>query len=64
MGSALYLFSVIDESLVEGRIQDFLQRNAMQRSIDGLRNHVIICGWGASAERCQRSCFASGPRWS
>jgi len=46
VGAALYAFSVLIETLVEGRIQDVLGRRRMERTIDEMHDHVIVCGWG------------------
>jgi voltage-gated potassium channel len=45
-GSAIYLFSVIGELVVEGRLKEFLGKSAMNRKIHGLQGHVIVCGFG------------------
>jgi voltage-gated potassium channel len=44
VGSAIYLFSVIGELIVEGRLKEFLGKSAMNRKIHGLQEHVIVCG--------------------
>ncbi len=46
VGSAIYLFSVIGELVVEGRLKEFLGKSAMNRKIHGLQGHVIVCGFG------------------
>jgi len=46
VGSAIYLFSVIGELVVEGRLREFLGKSAMNRRIHGLKGHVIVCGFG------------------
>ena len=46
VGSAIYLFSVIGELVVEGRLKEFLGKSAMNRKIHGLEGHVIVCGFG------------------
>jgi voltage-gated potassium channel len=46
VGSAVYLFSVIGELVVEGRLRDFLGKRAMNRRIHGLTQHVVVCGFG------------------
>jgi voltage-gated potassium channel len=46
VGSAIYLFSVIGELVVEGRLREFLGKSAMNRKIHNLEQHVIICGYG------------------
>ncbi len=46
VGSAIYLFSVIGELVVEGRLREFLGKSAMNRKIHNLQGHVIVCGFG------------------
>ncbi len=46
VGSAIYLFTVIGELVVEGRLREFLGKSAMSRKIHNLQEHVIVCGYG------------------
>ncbi|MGK2957225.1 MAG: potassium channel family protein [Acidimicrobiales bacterium] len=46
VGSALYTFGVLLETLVEGRLSETMRRHRMQRQIEQMSGHVIICGWG------------------
>ena len=46
VGSAIYVFTVIGELVVEGRLREFLGKSAMSRKIQGLQEHVIVCGYG------------------
>jgi voltage-gated potassium channel len=46
VGSFAYLVGTFTQVLVEGRLQQFLGRRRMQKIIDGLTDHVIICGYG------------------
>jgi voltage-gated potassium channel len=46
VGTALYTFTVVLETLVEGRLTDLFGRRRMQRRIDEMKDHVIVCGWG------------------
>jgi voltage-gated potassium channel len=46
VGNALYLFTAAAELLVEGRLRDFLGRRVMERKMEQLNGHVIICGYG------------------
>ncbi len=46
VGSAVYLFTVIGELVVEGSLREFLGKNAMTRKIHNLQDHVIVCGYG------------------
>ena len=46
VGAALYTFSVLVETFIEGRLDELLGRRRMEQSIASLQGHVIICGWG------------------
>ena len=46
VGTAIYLFTVIGELVIEGRLREFLGKSAMNRKIHGLQEHVIVCGFG------------------
>ncbi len=46
VGNAFYLFAVVAEILIEGRLREYLGVTAMQRKIHELQEHVIICGFG------------------
>jgi voltage-gated potassium channel len=46
VGSAVYLFAIIGELVVEGRLREFLGKTAMNRKIHDLKEHVIVCGYG------------------
>ena len=46
VGTALYLLTAIAEQVVEGRFRDLFGRNAMQRRIEQLEGHVVVCGFG------------------
>jgi len=46
VSSTVYAFSVLIETLIEGRLFDSLGRRRMERNISSMQNHVIICGWG------------------
>ena len=45
-GSVLYGASIVIESIVEGRISGQYRRYRMQRQIDDLNGHLIVCGMG------------------
>jgi len=46
VGTVLYAFSELLEALIEGQISDLVGRRKMDRQIDQMHDHVIICGWG------------------
>ena len=46
VGTALYTFTVTLELLIDGHMRDLVRRRRMQREIDAMEGHVVICGWG------------------
>jgi voltage-gated potassium channel len=60
VGTTLYAFSVLIETLFEGRLQDLLGRRRMERSIDAMHDHVIICGWGRVGRSIASEVSAAG----
>lgn len=46
VGAALYALSAVLETVVEGRLSETVGRRRMQRRIDQMKDHVIVCGWG------------------
>ena len=51
VGSAIYLFTVIGELVVEGRLREFLGKSAMSRKIHSLRNTSSYAASGVSDVR-------------
>jgi voltage-gated potassium channel len=46
VGTALYAFGVVIETLVEGHLRQHLERRRMERDIARMTGHTIVCGWG------------------
>jgi voltage-gated potassium channel len=46
VGTALYAFSVVLESLVEGHLRQHVERRRMEANIRRMTGHTIVCGWG------------------
>lgn len=46
VGTALYTFSVVLESLVEGHLRQHFEGRRMERDIARMSGHTIVCGWG------------------
>ena len=46
VGTAFYTFGVALESLIEGHLRAHLEVRRMNRELNALRGHVIVCGWG------------------
>ena len=62
VGTALYTFGVLVEALVEGHFSRLLGRRRMDREIDRLHDHVIICGWGRVGRAIARYVTGAGQR--
>jgi voltage-gated potassium channel len=60
VGTALYTFSVLLEMLVEGQVRTLLGRRRMERDIDRMRGHVIVCGWGRVGREIARHVTGRG----
>jgi voltage-gated potassium channel len=46
VGVALYAFTSLAQFAVEGRLRAMLGGSTMQRTIEGMREHVVVCGYG------------------
>jgi voltage-gated potassium channel len=59
VGVTIYLVTVIAQLVFEGQLRQWLLRSAMQRKIDSLSGHVVVCGFGrfgrVVAEELQRA---------
>ena len=49
----VYVFSVVTAFLVEGEIRNIFWRRTMQKRIQALKDHFIVCGLGDTG-RCRR----------
>ena len=46
VGTALYAFSTVLEVLFEGQMRELVRSRRMEREIEQMSGHVIVCGWG------------------
>jgi voltage-gated potassium channel len=46
VGTVLYAFGLVLETLVEGHLRRDFERRRMERTIAKLTGHTIVCGWG------------------
>jgi voltage-gated potassium channel len=46
VGTALYSFTLVLETVVEGQLREVLGRRRMDRQIARMAGHVIVCGFG------------------
>lgn len=54
IGLMTYLLGVLAAYLVEGDLSEQVRRRKMERAINSLRNHVIVCGFGRVGEQVVR----------
>jgi voltage-gated potassium channel len=60
VGTALYTFGVVLETLIEGRLFELFGRRRMERTIAGMRDHVVVCGWGRVGHAISRYVAGAG----
>ena len=46
VSTVLYTFTLTVQVVVEGQLRDFVGRRLMDREINKLRDHTVVCGWG------------------
>jgi len=46
VGAAFYLLGAVTESVVGGQLRELLGRSSMNRKINQLEGHVVLCGYG------------------
>ena len=60
VGTALFTISVVLELLIEGHMRDLVRRRNMERRIERMDKHVIVCGWGRVGREVARFLTKSG----
>ena len=60
LGTLLYLLGTITELLVTGHLTGLLQARRMQKRIEDLRDHYLICGFGRVGHRIARRLMTAG----
>lgn len=60
VGTALYTLGVVIETLLEGQLPEVFGRRRMERKITGMRDHVVVCGWGRVGRAIARDLAAMG----
>jgi voltage-gated potassium channel len=60
VGTILFAFTVLLETIVEGHLARFLGRRRMERRLGALHDHVVICGWGRVGREVARFVAGSG----
>jgi voltage-gated potassium channel len=60
VGTALYTLGVIIETLLEGQLPEVFGRRRLERRISGMRDQVVVCGWGRVGRAIARDLAAMG----
>jgi voltage-gated potassium channel len=60
VGTALYTFTVVLEVLIEGHLRNLMRRKRMERDVDRMQGHVIVCGWGRVGREVARFLVSAG----
>jgi voltage-gated potassium channel len=60
VGGVLYVLTTMMQFVFEGHLGRNLERRRMQRKIDGLRNHFLMCGFGRVGRQVARDFRGSG----
>jgi voltage-gated potassium channel len=60
VGTVLYAFGVVLETVIEGDLFDVWGRRRMDRRINELKNHVIVCGYGRVGRAVAANLAAAG----
>ena len=59
-GTSLYTLGVLIETTFEGRLNDQFRRRRMQRKIDRMSGHVVLCGYGQVGRAIEGELFDAG----
>lgn len=62
-GTLLYFISNLTALIVEGDLQGLLRRRRMERTIEHIHNHVIVCGIGTTGRHIVRELSATRTRF-
>jgi voltage-gated potassium channel len=60
VGTALYTLTVLLEAVVEGHVRELFEQRRMERKIQRMESHVIICGWGRVGRAIARAVSNAG----
>lgn len=61
-GTSLYTLGVLIETMFEGRLNGQFRRRRMQRKINRLNNHHVLCGYGQVGRAIQEQLIRAGEK--
>ena len=60
VSTVLYTFTLAVQVVVEGQLRDFVGRRMMDREINKMSNHTVVCGWGRVGRAVAEDLVAAG----
>jgi voltage-gated potassium channel len=60
VGTLFYAIGVVADTITAGHVREFRRRRAMQRKIDALKGHFIICAYGRIGRQIARELEREG----
>jgi voltage-gated potassium channel len=60
VGTVLYAFGVVLETVIEGDLFDVWGRRRMESTINQLKNHIVVCGYGRVGRAVAANLAAAG----
>lgn len=60
VGTVLYAFGAVLEAVIEGDLFDVWGRRRMERTIDQLKSHIVVCGYGRVGRAVAANLAAAG----
>jgi voltage-gated potassium channel len=60
VSTVLYTFTLVMQVVVEGQLRETFGRRRMDKQINHMRNHTVLCGWGRVGRAVAEDLVASG----
>ena len=60
VSTILYTFTLSVQVVVEGQLREFVGRRRMDKKIEHMHGHVIVCGWGRVGRAAARDLAGAG----
>jgi voltage-gated potassium channel len=62
VSTVLYTFTLAVQTVVEGELLEFVGRRRMDKELNALQNHTVVCGWGRVGRAIAHDLHQSGHR--